>query len=403
MVLWLSPLAAAQDFKIFDRTVQVHGFASQGYVYTAGNNWLTMHSDGDGSPGYTDFGLNMSVPLTDRLRVGAQVYDRNLGQLGQYHPSLDWAVADFRLKSWLGIRAGKVKTTIGLFNDTEDQDFLRVFALLPQSVYPTDLRESTIAHVGGDVYGAVSPLHRLGEFFYTAYTGHRDDGKYSGSTFLTVQYGIRGASFKSWQAGADLRWQTPVKGLLVGASRLNEISTDKGTVSNPLEMGQYVGYRADSKSDWQNQFYGEYVRGKLRIDSEFYHTRLQLDDKVEGVLAAVTDSDVISWYASGTYRLAKRLAVGSYYSHFTIKSLGSGPLAILFPSGTDTSLPANHVYDKVISGRIDLTKFWNVKLEGHFIDGYGSGLSTDGFYPQVNPGGFKHTTNALVIRTSVYF
>ncbi len=32
--LWSVSLPA-QDFKLFDRTVQVHGFASQGYVYTA--------------------------------------------------------------------------------------------------------------------------------------------------------------------------------------------------------------------------------------------------------------------------------------------------------------------------------------------------------------------------------
>jgi hypothetical protein len=88
----------AQEFKLWDRTVQVHGFASQGFVYTSGNNWLTMDSTA-GSAGFTDFGLNMSSAVTDKLRVGAQVYDRNLGQLGQYHPQLDLAVVDYRFKS----------------------------------------------------------------------------------------------------------------------------------------------------------------------------------------------------------------------------------------------------------------------------------------------------------------
>ena len=83
----------AQEFKLFDHTVQVHGFVSQGFVYTNDNNWLTMNTS-DGSAAMTDFALNMSSQLTDKLRVGAQGYDRNLGQLGQYHPSLDWALAD---------------------------------------------------------------------------------------------------------------------------------------------------------------------------------------------------------------------------------------------------------------------------------------------------------------------
>jgi hypothetical protein len=75
----------------------------------------------------------------------------------------------------------------------------------------------------------------------------------------------------------------------------------------------------------------------------------------------------------------------------------------LFPDQTDTSLPANHVFDKVMTARIDLNKFWNAKIEGHFMDGYGDSSYPDGFYFQVNPQGFKPYTNALVLKTSVSF
>jgi hypothetical protein len=60
----------AQDFKLFDREVQIHGFASQGFVYTNDNNWLTMNTS-QGSGAFTDFGINVSTNVTDRLRVGA--------------------------------------------------------------------------------------------------------------------------------------------------------------------------------------------------------------------------------------------------------------------------------------------------------------------------------------------
>ncbi len=172
----------------------MHGFASQGFVYTDDNNWLTMNTS-QGSAAWTDFGLNMSSEVTDKLRIGAQGYDRNLGQLGQYHPSLDWAVADYRFKSWFGIRGGKVKTTLGLYNDTQDLDFLRPFALLPQSVYPIDLRDATIAHLGGDVYGNISLKHRLGDLSYTAYAGHRSDSIYSGYPFYLSSFGGHITSF----------------------------------------------------------------------------------------------------------------------------------------------------------------------------------------------------------------
>jgi hypothetical protein len=59
-------------------------------LHTDENNWLTMYSQGVGSAAFTEFGLNMSAPVTDKLGVEGQLYDRNLGQLGQYHPSLDW-------------------------------------------------------------------------------------------------------------------------------------------------------------------------------------------------------------------------------------------------------------------------------------------------------------------------
>ncbi|HYW37111.1 MAG TPA: hypothetical protein VE957_03280 [Terriglobales bacterium] len=393
----------AQDFKLFDRSVEIHGFASQGFVYTNTNNWLTMNTN-QGSAAFTDFGFNVSTSVTDKLRVGAQLYDRNLGQLGQYHPSMDWAVVDYRFKSWFGVRGGKVKTTLGLYTDTQDLDFLRTFALLPQSVYPTDVRDATIAHLGGDVYGNVSLKHRLGDLFYTAYAGHRSDSIYGGVAYLAAQYQVYFSSYGGLQYGGDLRWSTPLRGLLIGASRMNEDVTGKAKAINPLNPGAgFVPYSAVSKADWTNQFYGEYTVGKLRIDSEyrrFVHN--EQDQSADIVLVEISD-DVRGWYVSGSYRVTKRLALGSYYSRYSVTSAAGGLLASYAPHQTDNSLPANHIYDKVISARVDLKRYWNVKVEGHFLNGYEYSSYPDGFYPQVNPQGFKPNTNALVAKTGVNF
>jgi hypothetical protein len=99
----------------------------------------------------------------------------------------------------------------------------------------------------------------------------------------------------------------------------------------------------------------------------------------------------------------KRLALGSYYSRYSITHVAGGPLAVLFPDQTDTSLSANHIYDKVITARVDFKKFWDVKVEGHFMNGYGNSIYPDGFYPEVNPQGFKPNTNALVVKTGINF
>jgi hypothetical protein len=380
--------------------VQIHGFASQGFIYTNDNNWLTMNTS-QGSGAFTDFGINVSTNVTDRLRVGAQLYDRNLGQLGQYHPSLDWAVVDYRFKSWFGIRGGKVKTTLGLYTDSQDLDFLHTFALLPQSVYPTDLRDATIAHVGGDIYGNVTLQHKLGDLSYTGYIGHRSDSEYSGYRYYLSSFGAQIKSYGGLQYGADLRWNTPLRGLLIGVSRMNEDITAKGSVIDPFNPGAgLVPYSEFSKADWTNQFYGEYTRGRLRIDSE-YRRYWRNQEIFNGTSESF--ADMLGWYVSGAYRICKRLQIGSYYSHYTITNVVTGALSAFYPPATDTSLPANHIYDKVITARFDLDRFWNVKVEGHFMNGYGSGPYPNGFYTQENPQGFIPNTNALVVKTGITF
>jgi hypothetical protein len=397
----LSPLTLfAQSFSLGGREIQFHGFASQGFIHTDENNWLTMQTSHVGSGVFTEVGINASTQITDRFRVGAQAFDRDLGKLGDWHPSLDWAVADYRFKSWLGLRAGKVKTTVGLYNDTQDLEFLRTFALLPQSMYPTDLRDATIAHVGGDVYGTINLRRNLGDLSYTVYAGHRSDSLYSGYPYLLSQFGTRFKTFGGLQHGADLRWRTPVKGLLVGVSRLDQDTQGNGTSVDPLNPGGgRIPYHEHSRADWTNQYYGTYTRNHLRIDSE-YRRYFRNQSIFSGTSVNITD--VRGWYFAGAYQVMKRLAVGSYYSRYTITSVNGGALAG-FPNQTDTGLPENHIYDKVVTLRVDVTRFWNVKVEGHFMDGYGSNTYPDGFYPQVNPQGFKPDTNALVVTTGLNF
>src|SRR5271157_137917 len=131
-------------FTVLGKTVQVHGFVSEGFAYSNDNNYLTMDTSKGSS--FTDGGVNISTQLTDKFRVGAQIYDRNIGQLGKWHPQLDWAYGDYKFKDWFGVRAGKVKTVLGLYNDTQDMESLHTWAILPQSTYPLDVRATNIAH-----------------------------------------------------------------------------------------------------------------------------------------------------------------------------------------------------------------------------------------------------------------
>jgi hypothetical protein len=402
LVIALLPcVLLGQTLEIVRREIQFHGYASQGFIHTDNNNWLTMNTEHIGSGQFTEFTLNASSQITDNFRVGAQGFDRRIGQLGKWHSSLDWAYADYRFSNWFGLRGGKVKTTLGLYNDTQDVDFLHTFALLPQSIYPIDLRDATIAHLGGDVYGTVALPRALGQFSYTAYVGHRSDGRYSGYPFLFQQWGIYYKTFGGLQYGGDLRWNTPLKGLLVGASRLDQDTNASGVVSAPLNPGIPAPTSEHSKSDWVNQFYGSYSWKCLHLDSEY---RRYLRDQIVNNNTMESVLDIRGWYFAGSYRVTTRLELGSYYSRYTIASVlddwaGSAGVTRL----TDTSQPGNHVYDKVLTARIDFNRFWNLKIEGHFMNGYGVSAYPDGFYPIVNPQGFKPDTNALVLKTGLHF
>jgi len=388
------------DFRIWGIDTQVHGFLTQGFSYSNDNSFLTMDTS-HGSFAFTDGGLNVSARLTDKFRVGAQVYDRNVGNFGKWHPSLDWGYGDYRFTEWFGIRGGKVKTTLGLFNDTQDMDSLHTFALLPQSMYPVDLRDCNIAHTGGDLYGNI-PLKRLGTLSYTTYAGNRQDSLYGGYPYLLHQFGISLTSYGGLQYGGDLRWNTPLPGLLVGGSHMRQEITGTGmfdpSVTAPVPPA-WVPYKEWSNKDQTNQLYTELAAGNLRLDGEY--RRYWRDQQIFNGLFEIT-TDVRSWYVSASYRVAKHLEFGSYYSRFTDNWVSGVPGQIESPS---QSSPDRHLYDRVITARVDLTQHWYAKVEGHFMNGWAGLMYPDGFYPVVytDTSILKPTTNLLMVRTGFSF
>ena len=388
-----------QEFKVFDRTVQVHGFGSQGFIHTDQNNWLTMNTANVGSGQFTEFGANATSEIGSRLRIGAQFYDRELGQLSRWHPQLDWADLDFRFKPWLSFRAGKVKTVMGLYNDTQDEDFLHTFALLPQGVYPTDMRDATLAHYGGDIYGR-KKTPRAGAFSYTFYGGDRRDSLYGGYPYSLQMHGLYVQKYGGPIVGGDFRWDTPFKGLLVGTSYLYEMISATELLNPSVALGGpniLTPSLEWSKDDFVNQYYGSYSKGNLRLDSEY---RRYYRDQAIFSGSFEIQTDIRPWYFAGSYRVNKWLEGGAYYSHYTIGGSITAP-GQSFPASV--SDPSRHLYDKVVTARFDLPRNFYAKIEGHFMDGYGGYYYPDGFYPMVNPNGVSANTNALVLKSGISF
>jgi hypothetical protein len=384
----------AQEVKILHRDVQIHGVASQGLFYSNNNNYLTMDTS-DGNAQFTEYAVNASTQISDKFRIGAQTYTHKVGNLGSWTPTLDWAVADYRFKSWLGIRGGKVKTTLGLFNDTQDMEFLHPWVLLPQAVYPVDLRGENIAHEGGDLYGRIG-VKKLGRFDYTFYGG-RLPGDMKGGYVYAIANATTGIdSYSGTGFGADLRWTTPVKGLLVGSSFIAKDLTTLGTTYQPTVSGLYAKYTV---ADHTTGFYTEYTRGNFTFDGEYRRQQretstwtIHSDGKPYSFF---NDTDSRYGYVSADYRFTRWLDVGAYNSRFIANW------------GTQHGILTNHVYDQAITARFDLSKNVDLKIEGHFMDGNGGTKVDRGFYPADNGGGktgnYNPSTNMLAIRAGYHF
>src|SRR5262245_12170929 len=123
--------ASAEDFA----NLTLHGFASQGYLRSSDNNYASLNTE-EGTFAITEGALNVTAQPLPGLRVGAQFFARDFGPQGNHRVVLDWALGDYRVADWFGVRAGKVKQPLGLYNTLVDADMARAEILQPAGAYP---------------------------------------------------------------------------------------------------------------------------------------------------------------------------------------------------------------------------------------------------------------------------
>jgi len=363
--------AFAQDLS----NIQIHGFATQGLLYSSNNNYFTTRSM-NGSVQWTEGAISFNDSLTDKLRVGIQLHIYELGQLGGPQIDVDWVSGDYRVTRYLGFRAGKVKTRVGLFNDSQDVDAVHLWALLPESMYQTDNKSFLLSHYGFDVYGSVNLGETAGKFSYSGFAGYRDLDLHGGYINLLRQPPLS-LDFPSAPSGhiygGDLRWQGPPKGLTLGMSAL--VSNLQGTAST----GGII-----APSSLLLAYYGQYEKGKFYAAAEY--RKNPITGTIPTRFFTVPFSlDTRAWYVMTSYRAMAKLQVGTYYSHYIDKS-------------KDTTLPANYSKDWTISSRYDFNQYFYAKIEGHFV--HGTGLN---FYSVTNPDGYKTNSKLLAAKLGFDF
>jgi hypothetical protein len=330
-------------------SLQMHGFVSQGFIKTTANNYLAPSDRG--SFEFTEVGVNFTSQITQRLRVGVQLFAHQLGPVGNYAARADWFYLDYRWRDWLGFRAGRVKLPFGLYNDTSDIDAARVPILLPQSVYPLSNRDFLLAQTGAEIYGYVD-LRRAGALDYRLY---------GGTIFIDVpiQYGAPLVITKietPYIFGGRLMWEPLVNGLRLGGS-VQDLRLDLGVLSGATAMmpAAPATLRATALL-WVTSV--EYGARDLLLSAEYSRWRVKSESS-DPMALPVPGAPVVSEraYAMASYRVRTWLQPAAYYS-------------VLFPDVATRSQGRENVqHDVAASLRFDVNDHWLVKVEGHYMRG----------------------------------
>ena len=374
--------------------IDIHGFLSQGYLKSENNNFYAGTKDGTFQ--FNEFGINFSTELTDRLHTGLQLFSRDLGDLGNNIVKIDWAYADYRWKDWLGIRAGKIKTSSGFYNDTRDLDMVRTSIFLPQSLYDETMRDISMATDGIGVYGYI-PLAALGNLNYQIYYG--ENGIETDSSMAKYMEDAAQSALiavdASYNIGGSVEWVTPFDGLRLSGDfstfdldLLYQTTPQTPWVSNDIPVGTYFRYQMENTESTTVSL--EYTLEKLTLVSEYGRFRTD----VTGINQRSEEEVEEGYYGGLAYRFANWLEVGGYYS-------------VYYPDRHDKEgesvetqgWPAHRAWQKdlALTVRIDLNEYWIVKCEGHWVNGTAQMLLLD------NPEGFEEDSFLIAFKTTYYF
>jgi hypothetical protein len=356
-------------------SVEVHAFASQGFILSSHNNYLdndTTH----GSFQFSEVGINFTKTLVDRLRVGVQIFAEDLGPSGSFNAQVDWFYLDYRFADWLGVRAGRVKIPFGLYNEIQDVDSARTFVLLPQSVYPVENVNYLLAQTGGEVYGYLK-MGGAGALDYRAYGGtilFNTTTTTAGSPYQVESLNV------PYLVGGRLLWETPIEGLRLGGS-VQTLRIDTQLLDNVTPVSVEIPATLAVGSL-------EYSAHDLLLAAEY--SRWYVSENSTNAAAFPSSPVTASERAYGlvSYRAARWLQPGAYYS-------------ILFPDVADRSGRANVQQDIATTLRFDINSHWLVKLEGHYMIGT-AGL-TSSLNDNLPLSALSENWGVFLVKTTAYF
>jgi hypothetical protein len=323
--------------------IEVHGFASQGFIMTTGNDYIAPDTT-HGSFQMTEVGLNLTKQLNDRLRFGIQAFAQNFAPGGNFDLQADWFYVDYRWRDWFGMRAGRLKIPFGFYNEINDVDAARVPILLPQSTYPIQGRNFLFAQTGAELYG----------FARFRSAGALDYRLYFGTIFIDPAILVAPGSGVELQlnvryvVGGRLFWETPLEGLRIGASVL-AVHLDV----NAFVAGMPMAFPITNQS-LLSMASAEYVAQRLALRAEYalWHAHQE---------SVIPDSNLTGTsersYAMISYRASPWFHPALYYALY---------FRDVHNRDGDSTMRQN---DVALTLRFDLSENLIVKGEGHLMEG----------------------------------
>ena len=341
---------------------QVHGYAAQGFVLSNDNDFFGDSTDG--SFDYYEVGLNAAVQLHPKLMVAAQAAVRDAGISDDGTLRLDYALVDYRLLAGenvqAGVRGGKIKNSLGFYNETRDVVFTRPSILLP-GVYSDNQNQRSLIFTspGGQVYGsAVTGEH---EWSFTGTANAERDVRESDERLLI-----------ELTAPFDLRigdsWNLQVMDSLDGGKWQFAYSHFSGQFR--LTTAAQVGLAGTFDVDL-DVFSARYNAEKITVTAEY--ALIENDNQVTFRGMPVLQARVVAdtGYLQAEYRLNNRWGVMARMdSFFRDRNDRSGRAFAAANPGADRRSRVSHDFTLGVNWRPD--EHWGVWGEHHWINGTAS-------------------------------
>lgn len=351
-----------------DNGVDIHGFIGQGYIKTSKNNVI---SDSDeGTFQLNEMGLNITNEPTDKLRVGIQFFARDFGSIGNDEIVIDWAFADFRLHDLIGIRGGKMKNPVGLYQETRDIDMLRTTITLPWTAYDENLRDTANSIEGIGIYGDFN-TDTFGSFSYQILVGTNNVAG-DGGTALYLGQGLVNITNVDIDTILNyaLIWADPSGIIRISQTAYFSDIHANGTMQGASGIG--ADYDLENIEIYMSSIEATWNNFMFTYERYWSHSNLSIDfssDLIEDTGMGVHN---LGYYCMLAYRINDLFEVAYYYSeYFQSEDDRHGRQ---FESGGAALGVPNKAYmgwhkESSFSLRCDINSNWILKVEYHYIDG----------------------------------